>query len=623
MKNKNHCKYIFVTGGVLSGVGKGITAASLGAILKAKGYKVTMQKCDPYLNVDAGLLNPVEHGECYVTHDGVETDLDLGHYERFLDFETSKYSITLSGSIYKELIEKERSGGFHGKTVQLVPHFTGLVHEKIERASEESDIHIVEIGGTVGDYEGLPFIEAIRLFANKVGRRNCMYVSVVYVPWINTSKELKTKPAQNALKDLRGFGIIPDVVVVRTEKPCARAICEKIAGFSGIPSEAVLNLPDIESVYDVPFNVLKSGVLEILNEFVGRAPGVGFGENFESGLAEKELADWKKKAATEPDMSKWEEFSKRRAAKHAKTVRVGLVAKYVGNEDTYICVTEALKAACAWNDVALDLKWINAEELATECSSSSADALLAHRTTSTARSATPASSNSISAIELLKSCDGIVVPGGFGLRGVEGKIKAAEFALSEDKPYLGLCLGLQAACIAAARKGGLSGAGSEEFLNDPDFKKSKDFKNVIYIMEGQKGKESTGGTMRLGDYPAVLAKGSKVAKLYEEALKKKEYIDGTEILKGRKKLALGKDEFEEAVKVVERHRHRYEVNQKFLPEINKGGLEVSGLSPDGKLVEFVEAPECKFFVATQAHPEFKSRPLAVHPLFDSFVKSLG
>ena len=304
------CKYIFVTGGVLSGVGKGITAASMGAILKAKGYKVTMQKCDPYLNVDAGLLNPVEHGECYVTHDGVETDLDLGHYERFLDFETNRYSITLSGSIFKELIEKERAGGFHGKTVQLVPHFTNLVQEKIMKASLDSDIHIVEVGGTVGDYEGLSFIEAIRLFANKVGRRNCLYVDVVYVPWINTSKELKTKPAQNALKDLRGFGIIPDVVVCRTEKPAPREICEKIAHFSGISEAAVLNLPDIDSVYDVPFNVLKSGVLEILNDFVGDD--------------------------TEPDMTKWLEFSKRRAEKYKKTVKVGLVAKYVGNEDTYI-----------------------------------------------------------------------------------------------------------------------------------------------------------------------------------------------------------------------------------------------------------------------------------------------
>ncbi|MBO4276463.1 CTP synthase [Candidatus Saccharibacteria bacterium] len=540
------CKYIFVTGGVLSGVGKGITAASIGAILKAKGYKVTMQKCDPYLNVDAGLLNPVEHGECFVTHDGVETDLDLGHYERFLDFETSKYSITLSGSIYKELIERERAGGFHGKTVQLVPHFTGLVCEKIEKASVDSDIHIVEIGGTVGDYEGLPFVEAIRLFANKVGRKNCLYVSVVYVPFIHTSNELKTKPAQNALKDLRGFGIIPDVVCVRTEKPCGREICEKIAAFSGISSDAVVNLPDIQSVYDVPFNVLKSGVLAILNDFVGDDRG--------------------------PDMSRWKEFSRRRALKYKKTVRIGLVAKYVGNDDTYMCVTEALKAAAAWDKVNLDLVWVNAEEVEKN-------------------------------IDLLRGLDGIVVPGGFGARGVEGKTKAAEYALKNNIPYLGLCLGLQVACIAAARRGGVKDANSEEFGAS-----EKDGNNVIYIMEEQKGKESTGGTMRLGDYRAVLKSGSKVAEIYKKAMKSGEYIYGTKVL--------GDGD----VEVVERHRHRYEVNQKFLPAISAGGVLVSGLSPDGKLVEFVEAPEYKFFVATQAHPEFKSRPLHPHPLFREFVK---
>lgn len=523
---KHKCKYIFVTGGVLSGVGKGITAASIGAILKAKGFKLTMQKCDPYLNVDAGLLNPVEHGECYVTHDGVETDLDLGHYERFLDFETNRYSITLSGSIFKELIEKERAGGFHGKTVQLVPHFTELVQEKIMNASKNSDIHIVEIGGTVGDYEGLSFIEAIRLFGNKVGRRNCLYVNVVYVPWINTSKELKSKPAQNALKDLRGFGIIPDVVVCRTEKPAPREICEKIARFSGIPDEAVLNLPDIDSVYDVPFNVLKSGVLEILNDFVG---------------------DDK-----EPDMSDWEEFSKKRAQKNARTVKVGLVAKYVGNEDTYICVTEALKAAAAWNNVNLDLRWINAEKVDEK---------------------------------VLAEVDGLVVPGGFGNRGVEGKIAAANYALDHDVPYLGLCLGMQVACIASARRAGLNQANSEEF--DKETKE-----NVIYLMDGQEGKESTGGSMRLGDFPAKLVKGSQTAKIYGKT------------------------------NIVERHRHRYEVNQKFLKEIEKGGIVVSGTSPDGKLVEFVEAPGKKFFVATQAHPEFKSRPLRVHPLFMEFIKSL-
>lgn len=561
-KKKKQTKYIFVTGGVLSGVGKGITAASMGAILKAKGYTVTMQKCDPYLNVDAGLLNPVEHGECFVTADGVETDLDLGHYERFLDFETSRYSITLSGAIFKELIDKERSGGFHGKTVQLVPHFTNLVQEKIERASADSDIHIVEIGGTIGDYEGLSFVEAIRLFANKVGRRNCLYVSVVYVPWINTSKEFKTKPAQNALKDLRGFGIIPDVVCTRTEKPAPREIQEKIAAFAGIDKDAVVNLPDIKSVYDVPFNVLKSGVLNILNEFVGET--------------------------NEPDMSRWEEFSRLRNKEFAKTVRVGLVAKYVGNNDTYMCVTEALKAACAWNKVNLDLVWVNAEEAKERD---------------------------------LKELDGIVVPGGFGARGVEGKIMAAEYALKEDVPYLGLCLGMQVACIAACRRSAERISASADALlahrmsntarsttpaslnsvsaktpakpyNSEEFgAREEDNNNVIYLMEGQRGKESTGGTMRLGNYPAKLVKGSQTAKIYG------------------------------ATEVVERHRHRYEVNQKFLPEIEQGGLRVSGTSPDGKLVEFVEAPGHKFFQATQAHPEFKSRPLHPHPLFLKFIEA--
>ena len=555
-KNKK-CKYIFVTGGVLSGVGKGITAASMGAILKAKGYKVTMQKCDPYLNVDAGLLNAVEHGECYVTHDGVETDLDLGHYERFLDFETSKYSITLSGSIFKELIERERAGGFGGKTVQLVPHFTNLVQEKIEMASKDSDIHIVEIGGTVGDYEGLSFIEAIRLFANRVGRKNCLYIDVVYVPWINTSKELKTKPAQNALKDLRGFGIIPDIVCVRTEKPAGREICEKIARFAGISEDAVVNLPDIDSVYDVPFNVLKSGVLTILNDFV----------NDDS----------------EPDLSRWEDFSERRAKKYDETVKVGLVAKYVGNEDTYICVTESLKAAAAWNEVNLEIEWINAEKLAEKDEK---------------------------ALKALRAVDGIVVPGGFGARGAEGKIAAATFALEEDKPYLGLCLGLQMACVAAARRAGLEEANSEEF-------DQKTQENVVYIMDDQKGKESTGGTMRLGDYVATLKAKTKTAEIYRRAI--------DDLKSG--KVAGSKDWWgtyhkDGAVKTTERHRHRYEVNQKFLADIEKGGLIVSGTSPDGKLVEFVEAPDKKFFIATQAHPEFKSRPITVHPLFAEFVKSL-
>ena len=520
---KTNTKYIFVTGGVISGVGKGITAASLATILKGQGLKVTMQKCDPYLNVDAGLLNPAEHGECYVTKDGAETDLDLGHYERFLDEEMTRNSITLSGSIYRDLIMKERAGEFHGKTVQLVPHVTDLIHQAILRASQGSDVHVVELGGTVGDYEGLAFVEAIRSFASIVGRENCLYASVVFVPWLNTSKEFKTKPAQNALRDLRGFGIIPDLVFVRVERPCPRQIAEKIARFSGVSSDAVIILPDIKSVYEVPLNVLKSGVMNVLNHFTS--------------------------ATMQPDMTKWQLLAERSNQHYDQTVKIGLVAKYIDNQDTYISVTEALKAACFQVGVNLDLYWLNAETV------------------------TP---------DELAAMDGILVPGGFGSRGLDGKIMAATYALDHNKPYLGLCLGLQMAVVAAARRGGLADATSAEI--DPTAQH-----DVIYIMAGQKGKESTGGTMRLGNYPAELAPDSLAAKIY-----------GT-------------------TSVVERHRHRYEVNQRWLSAINQGGLVVSGTSPDHHLVEFVEAPKCRFFIATQAHPELKSRPTRPHPLFTAFI----
>lgn len=520
---KTNTKYIFVTGGVISGVGKGITAASLATILKGQGLKVTMQKCDPYLNVDAGLLNPAEHGECYVTKDGAETDLDLGHYERFLDEEMTRNSITLSGSIYRDLITKERAGEFHGKTVQLVPHVTNLIHQAILRASQGSDVHVVELGGTVGDYEGLAFVEAIRSFAGIVGRENCLYASVVFVPWLNTSKEFKTKPAQNALRDLRGFGIIPDLVFVRVERPCLRQIAEKIARFSGVSSDAVIILPDIKSVYEVPLNVLKSGVMNVLNHFTG--------------------------ATTQPDMTKWQLLAERSNQHYGQTVKIGLVAKYIDNQDTYISVTEALKAACFQVGVNLDLHWLNAETV------------------------TP---------DELATMNGILVPGGFGSRGLDGKIMAAAYALDHNKPYLGLCLGLQMAVVAAARRGGLADATSTEI--DPTAQH-----DVIYIMAGQEGKESTGGTMRLGNYPAELVSDSLAAKIY-----------GT-------------------TNVVERHRHRYEVNQRWLSAINQGGLVVSGTSPDHQLVEFVEAPKCSFFVATQAHPELKSRPTRPHPLFTAFI----
>ena len=526
---KTNTKYIFVTGGVISGVGKGIMAASIGAILKAKGLKVSMQKCDPYFNVDAGLLNPREHGECFVTRDGAETDLDLGHYERFLDEEMTGNSIWTSGKLYKKLIDAERNGEFCGKTVQLVPHVTGLVQQTFLDNAKYfgSDVHIVEIGGTIGDLEGSHFVEAIREFGTRVGRENVLYVHVCYVPWLSTSQEFKTKPAQNSLRDLREFGIIPDMVVARMDVDKvikAPHVAAKLATFCAVSEDAVVLMPDAKSVYEVPLNAVKGGVLAPLERFIDHG---------------------------DPDMSQWEELVKNIEANPKKEVKIGLVAKYIDNTDTYLSVTEALKAAAWKTGVKLNTIWIDAEK---------------------------ATDNDFAKV------DGIVVPGGFGIRGVEGKIAAAKYCLENDKPYLGLCLGLQTAVIAAARRGGVKKANSEEFDAPANA-------NVVYIMEGQKGKESTGGTMRLGNYPAKLVKGSLAEQLY-----------GTS-------------------DVVERHRHRYEVNQKFLKEIEKGGLKVSGTSPDGKLVEYIEAPDCKYFIATQAHPEFKSRPYRAHPLFEGLIRA--
>ena len=518
-------KFIFVTGGVLSGVGKGISAASIGAVLQAKGAKVSIQKCDPYLNVDAGLLNPAEHGECFVTIDGAETDLDLGHYERFLDLELTQKNATLSGRLLQQLIADERAGKFGGKTVQLVPHLTGAIQDAIQLAADGSDIHIVEIGGTVGDYEGLSFVEAIREFAGRVGRENCLYVHVVYVPFIGTSKEFKTKPAQNALNDLRGFGIVPDSVIVRTDSPAPEGVARKIALFSGVREDAVIMLANASTVFQVPLTIAASGINDVLTRFTGN-------ENT-------------------PNLDKWKNIIEAQAKQHDKTVSVGLVAKYMDNEDTYISVLEALKAAAWQEDVGLDIKWINAETAADED---------------------------------FESVDALLVPGGFGERGVPGKIAAATYALDHKKPYLGLCLGLQVAVVAAARRAGLADAHSTEF--DPNTPN-----NVVYIMEGQQGKESTGGTLRLGNYDATLREGSKVADTYG------------------------------STNVVERHRHRYEVNQSFAQDIERGGLTISGTSPDGQLVEFVEATDHPYMLATQAHPELKSRPNRPHPLFVGLIRA--
>lgn len=522
---ENKTQYIFVTGGVLSGVGKGITAASIGAVLQAKGLSVSIQKCDPYLNVDAGLLNPAEHGECFVTKDGAETDLDLGHYERFLDQEFTQKNATLSGRLMRDLIADERAGKFGGKTIQLVPHLTNAIQRSIEEASAGSDIHIVEIGGTVGDYEGLAFIEAIREFGRKVGSDNSLYIHVVYVPFIGTSKEFKSKPAQNALSDLRGFGIVPDAVIVRTDNEAPDSIASKVSMFGGVPEENVLMMPNVSSVFLIPERIANSTIMPLLEKFTHNT--------------------------NTPDLSTWSVLAERQMATFNDKVTIGLVAKYLDNEDTYLSVLEALKAAAWQEGTELEIKWINAEKATAED---------------------------------FANVDGLLVPGGFGSRGVEGKIAAADYALTNNKPYLGICLGLQVAVIAAARRAGLADANSSEFNETTDH-------DVVYIMEGQAGKESTGGTLRLGDYPAKLTDNSLVMKLYG------------------------------AQDVTERHRHRYEVNQAYTEQITQGGLIISGTSPDGKLVEYVEGADTDFFIATQAHPEFRSRPMRAHPLFVGLIRA--
>lgn len=518
-------KYIFVTGGVLSGVGKGITAASVGAILQAKGLKVSVQKCDPYLNVDAGMLNPAEHGECFVTIDGAETDLDLGHYERFLDVELTRDASTLSGRLLLEVIQDERAGKYHGKTVQYMPHLTNKIQDAILNSGGDSDVHIVEIGGTVGDYEGLSFIEAIREFSRKVGAENCLYVHVVYVPYISSSGEFKTKPAQNALRDLRSFGIVPNCVVVRTEKEAADSVAEKIALYGGVEPENVIIQPNVKSVFAVPLHIANSGIHKLLDSFTG--------------------------VDVAPDMSRWHNLLEAQSKEKTKEVRVGIVAKYLENDDTYISVVQAVYAAGWEKDVDVKIEWLNAETLSTED---------------------------------LEGVDAILVPGGFGGRGVEGKVKAAAYALENKVPYLGICLGLQVAVIAAARRAGLADAHSTEV--QPDTKHP-----VVYIMEDQAGLESTGGTLRLGNYEAILKEGTRTAQVY-----------------GSKT-------------ATERHRHRYEVNSEFVESYEQGGIIVSGTSPDGRLVEYVEGKDHPYFVATQAHPEFNSRPYRSHPVFSGFISA--
>ena len=521
-------KHIFVTGGVASSLGKGLTASSLGRLLKSRGLRVTMQKLDPYINVDPGTMNPFEHGEVFVTEDGGETDLDLGHYERFIDENLLRTSNATTGAIYSSVISKERKGDFLGKTVQVVPHITNEIKERILRiADDDVDVVITEIGGTVGDIEILPFLEAIRQFRNDVGRDRVCYVHLTLVPLIGPTGEHKTKPTQHSVSDLRSMGIQPDVIVCRSNTPISDGQKKKISNLCDVPVEAVINCADARNIYEIPLVLQNEG----LDTYVCK------------------LLD----LAGEPDMRTWESLVGM-IDKATTPVKIGIVGKYVMLPDAYLSVSEALRHGGFHNGAKVEIEWIDSEEITDLL----AEARLSH-------------------------LDGIVLPGGFGSRGIEGKIAAAAWARQNDLPCLGLCLGLQMMVIDVARNlAGLTGANSREI--DPDTPYA-----VIDLMDEQKNVVDMGGTMRLGAYVAKLAPGSQVEKAYGEPV------------------------------VFERHRHRYEVNPRFRHRLEEAGLSCSGTSPDGRLVEFVEFPGHPFWVGTQAHPEFKSRPDRPHPLFLEFV----
>jgi len=527
-------KFVFVTGGVLSGLGKGITAASLGNLLKARGLKVNLQKCDPYLNVDAGLLNPREHGECFVTYDGAETDLDLGHYERFIDEELTTTSSLMSGRVLLKLIQDEREGKFKGEDVQIIPHLTAAIQDWIMDAGQGYDVHIVEIGGTVGDYESLSFIEAIRELGVRVGLENVAYIHVVYMPYLNASHETKTKPAQNSVRELRGLGIAPDILVARSELPANDNVRAKLSLFSGVSEEAIVLLPNADTIYRVPLTLEDSGIASTLLERLG--------------------LDYSEK----PNLQEWREVVEEATKHYDRTVRVGFVAKYMDNTDTYMSVFEALKSAAWVNNCSVDITWVDAS-----------------------RFDVPGTDIA----PILKGFDGIVVPGGFGRRGMEGKIKAAQYALTHKKPYLGLCLGMQMMVIAAARNAGVADATTFEL--DPESPNL-----VIDTMADQAGKRMTGGTMRLGDYPCKLSSNSLAADVYGKA------------------------------NIVERHRHRGEANGKYVPQYEGWGIRASGINPENSLVEVIEGIDHPFLLASQYHPEFKSRPNRAHPMFRGYIAAL-
>ena len=525
-------KYVFVTGGVVSGLGKGITAASLGRLLKARGYRVTMQKFDPYINVDPGTMNPIQHGEVYVTDDGTETDLDLVHYERFIDESLDYNSNITTGKIYWSVLNKERHGDYGGGTVQVIPHITNEIKDRFYKAKDEQEetISIIEVGGTVGDIESQPFLEAIRQFQAEVGRENAILIQVTLIPYLKASGEMKTKPTQMSVKQLQSMGIWPDILVCRSDYPVDDAMKAKIAQFCNVKKEHVLQNLDAPSLYEVPLMLEKEQLAQA-------------------------VCDCLHIPCPEPDLTDWNQMVENLHASK-KTVSIAIVGKYVALHDAYLSVAEALKHGGIANQANVDIRWIDSEDL-----------------------------NDENLEEYLGDLSGILVPGGFGQRGTEGKILAIEYARKNKIPFLGICLGMQLAIVEFARNVlVLENAASIELVPDtPD--------PVIALMPEQNGVENLGGTLRLGAYPCVLGEGTLARELY------------------------GKEE------ISERHRHRYEVNNAYREQLTEKGMVLSGLSPDGRIVEMIELKDHPFFVATQAHPEFKSRPNHAHPLFKGLIKA--
>ncbi len=525
-------KFVFVTGGVVSSIGKGIVAASLGRLLKSKGYSVSILKLDPYLNVDPGTMSPFQHGEVFVTEDGAETDLDLGHYERFTDTAMSRLNSVTTGSIYQAVINKERRGDYDGRTVQVIPHITREIRERIKRVANNSsaDVVISEIGGTVGDIESLPFLEAIREFKGDVKRNDVVYVHVTLLPYIGTSGEIKTKPTQHSVKELRSIGIQPDILVCRSDRPINDELKNKIGGFCGVNSDAVIASLDADSIYSVPLALKDEGLC-------------------------KEVLDCLDLNDHESDLKDWERLV-HKLRNPGPSVKVALVGKYVQLNDAYLSVVEALRHACISHDASLDLHWINAENIESE-----------------------------GAEKLLQGMDAIVVPGGFGNRGVNGKIAAIRWAREQRVPFLGLCLGMQCAVIEWARNiAGLEDASSAEL--NPNSKHP-----VIHLLPEQQDVVDLGGTMRLGVYPCRLQANTTGQSLYNEEV------------------------------VYERHRHRYEFNNSYRTLLMESGYVISGTSPDGRLVELIELKNHPFFIACQYHPEFLSRPGKPHPLFGGLIQA--